>query len=326
MSKICNAVEISKKNLLKRLEEVEEEIKTIQKDIQDENDKVNIEDINLDLNQDTNENTAANKDENVKTNDDEEDKENKDFTQYKLDELQQEFKEIMDQLYTEEGVNNIKENAVSVARHYITNKHMERLKDCYAMEKTPLGNVLMVYDIEKSSFKYYSDATIPYRYLEPVGRKYVKLFHCRPLFIDMEEELKLFEEKWEKRQNEKLQEQAKEQEQQQKQDIQNTEENHSNTTVSAIKETKKNVFTKFKSYNREGASGKVNIAAPPKNNIPNTNTVESKENEKVLLKEKANKYVYEGKFANFNFLKKIQKSVCNKKLNLTFADFKKMQK
>jgi hypothetical protein len=48
--------------------------------------------------------------------------------------------------------------------------------------------------------------------------------------------------------------------------------------------------------------------------------------EKLLLKEKANRYSYQGKFLNFNILQKIDKKVVDKKYALTFADFKKMNK
>ena len=89
-------------------------------------------------------------------------------------------------------------------------------------------------------------------------------------------------------------------------------------------EQKKNVFAKFKSYNKD-AGGKISMAAPPKNSIPNKSVTENKENEKVLLKERANRYTYEGKFANFNFLQKIERKVFNKKLGLSFADFKRIQ-
>jgi hypothetical protein len=45
----------------------------------------------------------------------------------------------------------------------------------------------------------------------------------------------------------------------------------------------------------------------------------------ILLKDKANRYTYEGKFANFSFLKKVDRKAVNKKFAMTFADFKKMQ-
>jgi hypothetical protein len=50
------------------------------------------------------------------------------------------------------------------------------------------------------------------------------------------------------------------------------------------------------------------------------------EKEKILLKEKANRYTYEGKMVNCSFLKKIERKVVDKKYGFSFADFKKMQK
>ena len=88
--------------------------------------------------------------------------------------------------------------------------------------------------------------------------------------------------------------------------------------------SKKNVFAKFKSYNREAGSGRVNTVAPPKNSIPNhSNTKDN--NEKVLLKERANRYSHEGRFSNFNILKKTSRKVVDKKYAMSFADFKKIQ-
>jgi hypothetical protein len=200
------------------------------------------------------------------------------------------------------------EEASIQARNFIINKRIEKLENCFIMESTPQGNVLMIYDNKRNSFKFYSDSNIPYRYLEVVSRKYVKMFDCRPLYVDMEEELNLAEKRWEKERKEK--EEKEEQEKRQKEE-QNTKPVE-----------KKNVFAKFKSYNKEGGSGRVNIGVPPKNSIPMT---KEQENEKIILKEKANRYTYEGKMANFNFLKKVQRKVVDKKYGLSFADFKKMQ-
>ena len=220
---------------------------------------------------------------------------------------------IKDEFETDLGIEKLKIEAQNEAEKYIINKRLDKLKNCYVIEKTPIGNVLMIYENDRESFKYYSDCNIPYRYLEVVGRKYVKLFGCRPIYIDMEEELRLFEEKWEKEQEiRKLKEEEK----------RKAEETTKNSTQI---ETKKNVFAKFKSYNKD-AGGKISMAAPPKNSIPNKSVTENKENEKILLKERANRYTYEGKFANFNFLQKIERKVFNKKLGLSFSDFKKMAK
>jgi hypothetical protein len=113
----------------------------------------------------------------------------------------------------------------------------------------------------------------------------------------------------------------------------------SDTSTNTNRNTKpKDVFAKFKSYNKEAGTGRVNTAPPPKNSIPqgrlvNTNLNNKKNgsgsgtvNNKILLKENANRYSYQGKFLNFNILQKVDKKVVDKKYALTFADFKKMNK
>ena len=221
----------------------------------------------------------------------------------KLEELFQSKK------YIEEGLDKINEEA----RKFIIDKRLDKLENCYVMEFTPLGNVLMKYNKNKESFIFYSDNTIPYRYLEVVGRKFVKQFNCRPIFVDMEEELKLAEEKWEKERKEK---EEKEEEEKRKK-----EESIKNKTP--LEEKKKNVFTKFKSYNKESGTGHVSTAAPPKNSIPNKKLTKTQENENTLLKQKANRYTYEGKIINFSFIKKVDRKVVDKKFGMSFADFKK---
>jgi len=213
------------------------------------------------------------------------------------------------QNYQEESLSKINEEA----RKFIIDKRLDKLENCHIMESTPLGNVLMKYDKNKESFRFYSDSTIPYRYLEVVGRKFVKQFDCRPLFVDMEEELKIAEEKWEKERKEK---EEKEEEEKRKK-----EEAIKNKTI--VEEKKKNVFAKFKSYNTESGTGHVTTGAPPKNSIPNKKLTQAQENEKVLLKQKANRYTYEGKMANFSFIKKVDRKVVDKKFGMSFADFKK---
>ena len=223
------------------------------------------------------------------------------------------FQNLLD---SKENHEKILEKSIEISNIFILNKHLERLQNCFILETTPHGNVLMIYDTNKSSFKYYSDNTIPYRYLEPVARKYVKQFNCRPLYVDMEEELKIAEEKWEKERKEKEEKEEKEKRKKEEAIINNKQP----------LEEKKNVFAKFKTYNKEAASGRVNTGAPPKNSIPNNKLTKEQENEKILLKEKANRYTYEGKLVNFSFLKKVERKVVDKKYGLSFADFKKMYK
>jgi hypothetical protein len=213
---------------------------------------------------------------------------------------------------TQEYKDNFIKKVKELSRDFVIKQRLERLKNCYIIEYTPFGNVLMIYDTERESFKYYSDNTIPYRYLEVVGRKYVKQFNCRPIFVDMEEELNLAEGKIVKERKEK-EEKDEENKKRKEEAIKNNKPN----------DDKKNVFAKFKSYNKEAGTGHVNTVAPPKNSISNIQTTKKQENECILLKERANRYTYEGKFANFSFTKKIDRKVVDKKFAMTFADFKK---
>ena len=190
-------------------------------------------------------------------------------------------------------------------RQKIIQKKLEKLKNCFIFEKTPLGNVAMFYNEKRETFEYFSDSTIPYRFLEVVARKYVVSFHCRPLYVIMEEELK----KYEKKVEEKLVEEKKVEEQQKQ----------NNLITNHV--PKKNVFAKFKSYNKEAGSGRVNKAPPPKNSIPRS--TQENANVKVILKENANRYTYEGRFSNFNPLQKVERKQIDKKYAMSFAEFKK---
>jgi hypothetical protein len=213
------------------------------------------------------------------------------------------------------NINDLKEKA----RQCIIDEQLKKFKKNYVIENTPLGNVLMFYNHDKLAFEYYSDLTIPYRYLETVARKYALTYNYRPLYIDMEEELKEYEKKLEEKE-------VREKEENDKIKLSNS---NTNTNTKP-----KDVFAKFKSYNKEAGTGRVNTAPPPKNSIPqnrlaNANLKDKKDgngnSEKMLLKEKSNRYSYQGKFLNFNILQKVDKKVLDKKYALTFADFKKMK-
>jgi len=210
----------------------------------------------------------------------------------------------------------IEKESFSYATTTVIEQKTEKLNNCFVMEYTPLGNVLMTYNSKRTSFSYYSDFTVPYRYLEVVARKFVKTFHCRPLFIDMGEELQNMEnkKKEELKQETILFEKNK-----------NASSNANNDNKDKYKEKekeKKNVFAKLKNYNK--VSGKVNTAPPPKSSIPN-NVVNSEKTENILLKENANRYTYEGKISTFQMIKKVERKVVDKKYGMSFADFKKLQ-
>ena len=134
----------------------------------------------------------------------------------------------------------------------------------------------------------------------------------------MEKELKNYEKKLEEK--EKVE---KEKEEKEKEEKANREKNENNGKENNL--NKKSVFAKFKTYNKEAGTGHVNIGAPPKNSIPNNKITDINNNGKVILKENANRYSYEGKMCNFSFLKKIDRKVVDKKYAMTFADFKRLQ-
>ena len=85
--------------------------------------------------------------------------------------------------------NKYLEQYEKLENHELSQEKMESLINNFIMENTPVGNVVMFYDHTKSSFSYYSDSVVPYRYLEPVGRKYVVVYNCKSLFVDMKEEI-----------------------------------------------------------------------------------------------------------------------------------------
>jgi len=116
------------------------------------------------------------------------------------------------------------------------------LKISFLIEKTPLGNVAMYYNQERECFEYYSDNTIPYRYLETVGRKYVLTFDCVELYIDMEQEVQKQKEKLEEQK--RFEKEAKEMKELMKKEIKDPMAKTNETS-----ESKKNVFAKLKNYN-----------------------------------------------------------------------------
>jgi hypothetical protein len=136
------------------------------------------------------------------------------------------------------------------------------LKNNILFENTPFGNVIMYYDHSKNSFIYYCDKTLSYPIVNSVGRKYVITFGCERLHLDEPKEESKSEEK-------------------------NNESNGENAT-------NKNVYAKFKKYDKPKKSEELNKKYPAQQQEPQT-------------EEQINRYTCEGKLSNFNFLKKTPK-------------------
>ena len=190
---------------------------------------------------------------------------------------------------------------------------IESLKNSIVVEHTPLGNVAMHYDIKREAFVYYSDSVMPYRYLEVVARKYVITFHCKRVFIDMEDEINKAKTKIEEQKNAKKleEEQAQALAEKPKQEMELKEE-----------PKKKNVFATFKNYNTNTTKDSSN---KPTTGNSNATTTDNKNTEDLILKENANHYTCDGRYSNFLVLKKVDKTLVDKRLKMSFADFKKMQ-
>ena len=192
---------------------------------------------------------------------------------------------------------------------------IESLKNSIVVEHTPLGNVAMHYDIKREAFVYYSDSVMPYRYLEVVARKYVITFHCKRVFIDMEDEINKAKTKIEEQKNaKKLEEElehAKKLEHAENQELELKED-----------PKKKNVFATFKNYNKNTTKDSSN---KPTTGNSTATTTDNKNAEDPILKENANHYTCDGRYSNFLVLKKVDKTLVDKRLKMSFADFKKMQ-
>jgi hypothetical protein len=211
--------------------------------------------------------------------------------------FQEEINALLEDLKNEDVLNTEFQNK---ALEIVLNKKLDGFINNYILEFTPLGNVYMRYNHFKKSFEYFSNNTIPYRYLETIGRKYVMTFRCKALFVDLEEELKKA------------------------------------SILSLEKEKEKELSTnnpvsKFKSYNKDIKMDKLyakgrpgqNILPPQiKANLPNVNTT----SEKQLLKDNSNRYTWEGRLSSMLLLKKVDRKMVDKKYAMSFSDFKQIKK
>ena len=194
----------------------------------------------------------------------------------------------------------------------LTEERLTSLKNSILLEHTPLGNVVMHYDHARETFTYYSDSTIPYRYLEVVSRRYVVVNNCKRIYVNMDDEIKEAEKKLEdKKQTEmkKIQEEEDRKKAQQMNPL----------LTDDAQQPKKSVFAKLKKYNR--IDSKPQTTPNPNNSNPKTS--KNEETGDKVLKERANRYSCEGKIVNFSFLKKVDRKLVDANYAVSFAEFKK---
>jgi len=135
-------------------------------------------------------------------------------------------------------------------------------------EETPKGEVLMYYSHEMESFIYYSNTKeIPYKYLETLARKYVVIYDCKKIYIDIRKEYEKGLNKYNEMKENKT--------------SGGGSEVGSTTGDDGGAKKKKQIFASFKTYNRKS---EVNI----------------KQKDKIyILREKANRYSYRGKIEEY---------------------------
>ena len=201
---------------------------------------------------------------------------------------------------------------------------LEGLKNNFVMEHTPVGNVIMCYDVKRESFSYYADNVIPYRFLEVLGRKYVCTFMCAKLYNSMEDELKRLDDKKQKYELElKMKEEAEEEAKAElaKFNANNVNTNNANGKDELINTeiVKKSVYAKLKDYNKNVSKESMSVKVDAQKNASRANT------STAYLKENANRYSCDGKINNMQFLKKVERKVTDKNYAMSFADFKKMK-
>ena len=223
-----------------------------------------------------------------------------------LDKFQEEEEEDNENL-TEEKIVQIKETSYN----QMLEQFLKKNKNNYVIENTPLGNVAMNFNVEKGSFEYYSDKNMPYRFLETVARKYVTTFHCKPLYICMDKEIQLAEQKMK--------------EMKEKKELLKNAKFKTKDVFAPFKNNKPNqsVRNKDNKTNPGFSSQRFQHLTNPIHNNNNPNNIKNN-NTTQILKENANRYTHQGKFSNFILLKVPTKQ--DKKSVLSYRDYIKLNK
>ena len=224
----------------------------------------------------------------------------------------------------EEAKQNIKKRITQKKRLMKLKKQkwqekMDRIHLMKIIENTPLGNVLMYYDIKQQTFCYQGPKNIPFKYLETVARKYVKIFNCKSLYIDSVKEI------------EQAKQTLKEEEEREKMKQQDKNESSQETTDEANKEkeSEQDVFASFKNYKASDINKKSNIKNIKRLVDNNTNSdilnaYQEQQNKKrdaenLVVPSRTNRFTYKGKIDTETFFKKTEN-----KIKLDFSAFKKM--
>ena len=175
-------------------------------------------------------------------------------------------------------------DAVTEWKQTYTEDELKKLRENIVHLETPNGEVIMFYDYENEAFHYYSDSkTHTFKALETVARKYALNYDCKALYHDMDKEL---EELKEKAEAEKAEAEKAEAE---KAEAEALEESDSGGW---------SPFASFKNYKTE-----------------------IKENKKLKIKKKINKFKYLGRLEEYN--KNDMEEKKQEFIEINYSSFKK---
>jgi hypothetical protein len=190
----------------------------------------------------------------------------------------------------------------------------EELKEIgkkYVSEKTPMGDVLLYYDVEEEKFIYHAHTSnIPYTYLDTLCRLFVIEHRCVRLYCNIEDDVKEIKEKRD------LDRKEKEELEKQESLNENLVEVEPDPEPEAESEPKQNsVFASFKKYNNAQHSGGVSVSKARTEVKVQENDVD------VILKERINNYRYGGQILDF---KEDENESRKDEKKIDFATFKQM--
>ena len=185
-----------------------------------------------------------------------------------------------------------------------SDEELKKIGKKYVSEKTPMGDVLLYYDVEEEKFIYHAHTSnIPYSYLDTLCRLFVIEHRCVRLYCNIEDDVKEIKEKREldrKEKEESVNENLVEVEQ-------DTE------TEPEVEPEEKSVFASFKKYNTAKHSGGVSISK--------ARTEATTEDDNIILKERINNYRYGGQILDF---KEDENKSTTEEKKIDFATFKQM--
>ena len=187
-----------------------------------------------------------------------------------------------------------------------SDEELKKLGKRYVSEKTPMGDVMLYYDIEEEKFIYHAHTSnIPYSYLDTLCRLYVIEHRCVRLYCNIEEDVKEIKEE---REQERKEKEEKEEAEKKGEDLVEVEPDPE------PEPEKKSVFANFKNYNTAKHAGGVSVgstAPVPKN----------QKEDNVILKERINNYRYGGQILDF---KEDENKSTKEEKKIDFATFKQM--